>query len=131
VQVYRFQAPPGGKGLLGYLWEYGYAMAMTFILTLLVFIREGFDVIHAHNPPDTFVFIAAAYKLLGKRFVFDHHDLSPELFYARFGDEGNRLGNAGKTLVPVGRSRYCHEPILQDDCYGTWAGAGGTYHYCA
>lgn len=91
IYVYRFPAPPDADGFLGYLWEYGYAMVATFVLSWLVFFREGFDVIHAHNPPDTFVFIAAIYKLLGKRFVFDHHDLSPEMYYARFGGNGNRL----------------------------------------
>lgn len=91
VLVYRFPAPPEADGFLGYLWEYGYSMIATFSLTLFVFLRHGFDVIHTHNPPDTFFPIVAGYKLLGKRFVFDHHDLSPEMYYARFGGEGNPL----------------------------------------
>jgi len=91
VRVYRFPAPPAANSLLGYLWEYGYSMAATFVLSLLVFWREGLDVVHAHNLPDTFVFIAAFYKLLGKRFVYDHHDLGPEMYYARFLGNGNRL----------------------------------------
>ena len=45
----------------------------------------------ATNPPDTFVFIAAFYRLLGKRFVFDHHDLAPEMYFARFGGQGSGL----------------------------------------
>jgi glycosyltransferase involved in cell wall biosynthesis len=53
-----------------------------------VFARGGFDVIHAHCPPDAFALIAAFYKLLGKRFVYDHHDLSPELYLAKFGGSG-------------------------------------------
>jgi len=89
VRLYRYAQPTAGNGFLGYLWEYGYAMAATFLLSLLVFVREGFDVVHAHNPPDTFVFIAAFYKLLGKRFVFDHHDLSPEMYRARFPGGGS------------------------------------------
>jgi glycosyltransferase involved in cell wall biosynthesis len=91
VQVYRFWAPPPANSFFGYLWEYGYSMAATFALSLLVFFREGFDIVHAHNPPDLFVFIAAFYKLFGKRFVFDHHDLSPEMYYARFRGGGIRL----------------------------------------
>ncbi|GAG10297.1 unnamed protein product, partial [marine sediment metagenome] len=91
VQIYRFPSPPAGDGFLGYLLEYGYAMVATFFLSLLVLLREGFDVVHAHCPPDTFVFIAAFYKLLGKRFVYDHHDLTPELYCARFRDNGSRL----------------------------------------
>ncbi len=91
VHVYRYPAPPGGNGFVGYLWEYGYSMVATFIISFFVFLHGGFDIIHAHNPPDTFVLIAAWYKLFGKRFVFDHHDLSPEMYYARLKGEGNRL----------------------------------------
>jgi len=54
VRVYRFPAPPPGRGFLGYLWEYGYSMLASFVLSVLVFFRGGFDIIHAHNPPDTF-----------------------------------------------------------------------------
>lgn len=92
VHIYRFPPPPSGEGLFGYIVEYGYAMFMIFILSLVVLIYEGFDIIHAHCPPDTFVFIAAFYKLLGKFFVFDHHDLAPEMYYyARFQNNANRL----------------------------------------
>ena len=91
VHVYRFVSAPPAMSLLGYVWEYAYSMVATFVLSLFVFFSEGFDIVHAHNPPDTFVFIAAFYKLFGKRFVFDHHDLSPELYLARFPDGGSRL----------------------------------------
>jgi glycosyltransferase involved in cell wall biosynthesis len=92
VRVYRFPAPPNGNGLMGYIVEYGYAMIAVFVLSLLVFFRHGFDIIHAHNPPDTFFIIALIYKAFGKRFIFDHHDLSPELYdYGRFNKRGNRL----------------------------------------
>ena len=91
VRVYRFRAPSPVNSFLGYLWEYGYCTAASFAISLLVFMGEGFDAVHAHNPPDTFVFIAAFYKLFGKRFVFDHHDLSPEMYRARFSDGGSTI----------------------------------------
>src|SRR6202047_3199771 len=91
VRVYRFRATSPVNSLLGYLWEYGYSTAASFAISLLVFMGEGFDVVHAHNPPETFVFIGAFYKLFGKRFVFDHHDLSPEMYRARFPDGGSRI----------------------------------------
>jgi glycosyltransferase involved in cell wall biosynthesis len=72
------------KGAVGYFFEYGYALAASFIVSLYVLMRRGFDAIHAHNPPDLFVLIAAFYKLLGKRFIFDQHDLTPEMFDALF-----------------------------------------------
>src|SRR5262249_1430824 len=46
--------------------------------------RDGFDVIHAHNPPDTLFVVGAVHRLFGKKFVFDHHDLSPELYRSRY-----------------------------------------------
>ena len=46
---------------------------------------RGFDVIHACNPPDLFFLIGGFFKLLGKKFVFDHHDINPELYEAKFG----------------------------------------------
>jgi glycosyltransferase involved in cell wall biosynthesis len=61
------------------------------LISWYVFLRHGLDVVQAHAPPDMFVIIAAFYKLLGKRFVFDHHDLSPELFQAQSGGNGNRI----------------------------------------
>jgi glycosyltransferase involved in cell wall biosynthesis len=88
VYVYRYPAPPDGNNFLGYLWEYGYSLIATFAISLLVWLRRGFDVIHAANPPDLAVIVAAFYKLFGKRFVYDHHDLAPELYYARFGGKG-------------------------------------------
>jgi len=91
VNVYRYWAPPHANGFLGYLWEYGYSMTAAFVLSLLVFFTDGFDVVHAHNPPDTFVLIVAVYKVFGKRFIFDHHDLSPEMYCARFPGGGSRL----------------------------------------
>jgi glycosyltransferase involved in cell wall biosynthesis len=91
VHVYRFPAPPEATRFLGYLWEYGYATVAMFLLSLFIFLREGFDIVHTHNPPDTLVFIAAFYKLLGKRFVYDHHDLAPEMYHALFGGSGNQL----------------------------------------
>lgn len=89
VRVYRYPAPSERDGLLGYVIEYAYSMLVAAILTLFVFVRHGFDAIHAHNPPDTFAVVAAPYKLFGKRFVFDHHDLSPEMYDARFGTAAN------------------------------------------
>jgi len=74
-------------------------MLAAFLLSLFVFLVRGFDVIHAANPPDTFVLIALPYKLMGRRFVFDHHDLAPEQYQARFRGHSNRL--AYFTLVSL------------------------------
>jgi glycosyltransferase involved in cell wall biosynthesis len=70
--------------LVGYTWEYLYFTAACFAMSLYVAMKHGFDVIHAHNPPDTLFLVAAFYKPFGKKFVFDHHDLCPELYRSRY-----------------------------------------------
>lgn len=87
VRVYRYPRPFEINGLVGYLWEYGYSLSMQFLFTMLVLFRHGFDAVHVHTPPDMTAVIAIFYQLFGKRFVFDHHDLSPELYLARRGDD--------------------------------------------
>lgn len=91
LRVWRYRSRFSGDGLKGYLLEYGYAMFMSLAISIRIAMRDGVDVIHAHNPPDTFVFIGLLFKLFGRKFVFDHHDLSPELYrYARFSSGHNR-----------------------------------------
>jgi glycosyltransferase involved in cell wall biosynthesis len=91
IKVYRYPAPPDAHGALGYVVEYIYSMMAILCITLWVLLREGFDVIHAANPPDTLIFIGLFYKCLGKRFVYDHHDLAPEMYYARFAGRGSAM----------------------------------------
>lgn len=90
VQIYRYPPPPEAQGVAGYIVEYGYSLLVTFLLSLYVFVGKGFDVIHAHNPPDLFVLISGFYKLFGKKYIFDQHDISPELYCARFNGQINR-----------------------------------------
>lgn len=85
VRVHRYAAPPESPSKLGFLYEYGYSLVKAGALTVKVFARDGFDAIQACNPPDCYFALAAPFKLLGKRFVFDQHDLSPELYVSRFG----------------------------------------------
>jgi glycosyltransferase involved in cell wall biosynthesis len=92
IHVWRYPAPPPTRGFLSYVWEFLYCWLQTLRLTVVVLARRGFDIIHAANPPDTFWAVALPYRLFGKRYVFDHHDLCPELYLARFGPE--REGNA-------------------------------------
>ncbi|PYX09244.1 MAG: glycosyltransferase WbuB, partial [Acidobacteria bacterium] len=73
------------KSFLGYIVEYCYFTAACLVVSTYIFGRRGFDVIHAHNPPDTLFLVALPFKLLGKKFVFDQHDLCPELYRSRYG----------------------------------------------
>ena len=72
------------RSSLGYLVEYCYFTAACLLVSAYIFVRHGFDVIHAHNPPDTLFLAALPFKLFGKKFVFDHHDLCPELYQSRY-----------------------------------------------
>jgi glycosyltransferase involved in cell wall biosynthesis len=87
IHIWRYPPPPPTQGFLSYVWEFLYCWLQTARLTLIVLARRGFDVIHAANPPDTFWAVALPFKLFGRKFVFDHHDLCPELYVARFGPE--------------------------------------------
>jgi glycosyltransferase involved in cell wall biosynthesis len=75
------------KSFLGYVLEYCYFTTACLIVSTYIFVRRGFDVMHAHNPPDTLFLVALPFKLLGKKFVFDQHDLCPELYRSRYGAE--------------------------------------------
>lgn len=90
VRVYRYPAAPELPSFAGFAFEYAYSYLMAACYSMWVLIRHGFDVIHAHNPPDIYGFIAVFYKILfRKKFVFDHHDLTPEIFKAMFSGTGS------------------------------------------
>jgi glycosyltransferase involved in cell wall biosynthesis len=73
------------KSFLGYVAEYCYFTAACLIVSTYIFVRRGFNVMHVHNPPDTLFLVALPFKLLGRKFVFDQHDLCPELYRSRYG----------------------------------------------
>jgi len=86
INIYRYSLAPATKGLLSYIFEFSYCFIMTFLLSIAVFLRHNFDYIHACNPPDTFFIIGIFYKIFGKRFVFDQHDLCPEVYLSKYGE---------------------------------------------
>ncbi len=89
VRIYRHPLPLEASGAMAYFVEYGAALWHEFRLSLKVLRRQGFDAIHACNPPDTIFLIGAFYRLFfGKKFLFDHHDINPELYEAKFGKRG-------------------------------------------
>ena len=85
IHIYRHNLPTEAKGALGYAVEYSAALFWEFVLAWRVLFTRGFDVIHACNPPDNIFIIGAFFKLFGKKFLFDHHDINPELYEAKFG----------------------------------------------
>ena len=84
VNIYRYWCW-NSTGIVGHLFEYAWSLIAQFILALRVFARSRFRILHACNPPETIFLISLFFKLFGVRFVFDHHDLSPELYVAKYG----------------------------------------------
>lgn len=90
VRIYRYPLRAATGGPAGYLKEYGSALRHTLRLARRVRAAGKIDVVHACNPPDLFFPLAWRYKRRGARFVFDQHDLVPELYLSRF-DRGKDL----------------------------------------
>lgn len=89
VRIHTYRPAPARSGVAGYAWEFAYSWLRTAALSFHVARHEGFDVLQACNPPDTYWLLGRIWRLLGrKRFVFDHHDLNPEVYEARFGRRG-------------------------------------------
>jgi glycosyltransferase involved in cell wall biosynthesis len=86
VLALRYRAPPGGRGVMGYAREYGLSLAHLTRLMWKAHRRRPIDVAIVCNPPDLLVIPALALRRTGAAVIFDHHDLSPELFALKFGD---------------------------------------------
>ncbi len=84
IEIYRHRVWEA-SGPLGYLLEYTTALLAWFYLSLKVYLRTRFRILHAWNPPDVIFLVALFYRPFGVRFIFDHLDLNPELYLAKFG----------------------------------------------
>ena len=85
VRIYRHPMPKEGSTPAGYIWEYSCAMCWEFLYTAWVCLRHRIDVIQGCNPPDTIFLVALPFRLLGVKYIFDHHDANPELYLSKFG----------------------------------------------
>ena len=84
VHIYRHPMPKEGNTPAGYLWEYGWALFWEFLYTWWIFLARGFHVIQGCNPPDNIFLVALPFKLFGVKYIFDHHDANPELYYSKY-----------------------------------------------
>ena len=87
IEIYRYALPEASRSF-AYLFEYLWAFAAQLALAVRVYHRTRFRLIQACNPPDTIFLVALFFKPLGVRFIFDHHDLNPELYEVKFGRRG-------------------------------------------
>jgi glycosyltransferase involved in cell wall biosynthesis len=86
IMIFRHPLPAEGRGILGFIIEYAVALFYEFRLLFTVHRKVGFDIIQACNPPDFILVAALPWKLVGKKLVFDQHDICPELMAFKFGD---------------------------------------------
>ena len=126
VLVRRYRSRPSRGGAASQVAEYLVALVKTFALMVSLSRDPGFDVIHACNPPDTFVVIGLVYRLLGKRFIFDQHDLCPEVYLSKFPDKAGAL--AHRLLLYFERLTYraAHAVISMNESYRQVALERGT-----
>jgi glycosyltransferase involved in cell wall biosynthesis len=91
IELHKYPGYAPGGSKVGYLAEYAYSFLATTRLTMRARRSGRFDVMQACNPPDIFWPLAMALRAIDRtRFVFDHHDLCPELYESRF-PHGPRL----------------------------------------
>lgn len=120
VRLYKYRPAPAAQGLAGYAWEFVYSWAVTAWLSVVVAVRDGFDAIQACNPPDTFWALACLWRPFGKKFVYDQHDLNPEVFLSRFGEpEGlaARLQLRGLRWLEAMSYRTADEVVSTNESY--------------
>ena len=85
IHIYRHPMPREGSTPFGYVLEYGCALALEFLYAFWIYFRRGFHVLQGCNPPDNIFLVALPFKLLGVKYIFDHHDASPELYLSKYG----------------------------------------------
>jgi glycosyltransferase involved in cell wall biosynthesis len=103
VRINKYTPPPAATGSFAYVYEFLYCWLRTAYLAVREYHRVGFDVLQACNPPDTYFALAALFRPLGVKFVFDHHDLCPEIYTAKFGRVG---GLVHRMLLRLERSTF-------------------------
>ena len=129
VAIYKYRPAPEARGVMGFAWEFAYSWARTALLSMRVRRDRGFDIIQACNPPDTYWALAHLWRLRGVRFIYDQHDLNPELFISRFGEPrglGARLQYAGLRWLERMTYHTADHVISTNESYrGKALGRGG------
>ena len=117
VELYKYRPYAPGGSKVSFVAEYAYSFVATAWLTLKGRRKGRFTVIQACNPPDIFWPIAKVLRWLdGTKFVFDHHDLCPELFQSRF-ENGPQLPYRGLLALERATHRSADHVISTNDSY--------------
>jgi glycosyltransferase involved in cell wall biosynthesis len=93
VDIFRYPLPFDASTKFGFAAEFAWCLLCSLWLSLRVALfGRGFDILHACNPPETYWILGWLWRPFGVTFLFDHHDLSPEMYRAKFGG-GGRIAN--------------------------------------
>jgi len=125
VNIYRYSLAPATKGVCSYILEFSYCFIMTFLLSLVVFFRHNFDIIHACNPPDTFFLLGIFYKIFGKKFYYDQHDLCPEVYLSKYGENKKDVLYKALLLLEFLTYKTADRVIVTNNSYREMAIARG------
>jgi glycosyltransferase involved in cell wall biosynthesis len=88
IHIYRHPMPIEGSHAVSYVFEYLNALFWEFLYAWWIYLRRGFHVIQGCNPPDTIFSVALPFKALGVKYIFDHHDTTPELYLSKYPKKG-------------------------------------------
>jgi glycosyltransferase involved in cell wall biosynthesis len=117
VEIHKYRPYPGGAGKVGYIFEYLYSFCATAWLVAKVWRRRRFHALQACNPPDIFWPLGVFFRRIGgTKFVFDHHDLCPELFESRF-PSGPRPAYIGLRWLERMTFAYADHVISTNESY--------------
>lgn len=116
VHIYRHVLPAEGNGALGYAREYYCALRDEYRLAKKVFKEHGFHCIHGCNPPDDIWMVAQRFKSKGVDYIFDHHDICPELYEAKFGKKSG-LFYQSQLWLERQTYRHCKFAFVTNESY--------------
>ncbi len=126
VRILKYRPYAPGGSALGFVFEYAYSFGATAWLTMRARASGAFHVMQACNPPDIFWPIARALRAFdGTGFVFDHHDLCPELFESRFPD-GSVRAHRGLLFLERATFASADHVISTNDSYAEIARRRGS-----
>jgi glycosyltransferase involved in cell wall biosynthesis len=125
VHIHRYPLKAATGGPAGYLQEYGSALWHTLRLARKI---GPVDVVHACNPPDLLYLVAKLLKRQGAKFIFDQHDLCPELYLSRF-DRGQDLLYRGVCALERATYRAADVVISTNESYKQVARIRGGKHH--
>jgi glycosyltransferase involved in cell wall biosynthesis len=115
VHIYRHPVAKEGDGAWGYVREYASALFWEFLYSWWIYLRRGFHVIQGCNPPDDIFLVALPFKLFGVKYIFDHHDVNPELYLSKYGKKG--LLYKVQLWLEKGTFRSCDVVISTNNSY--------------